>query len=546
MERKSTGIEMTKKKREKNRKMADAKMFAQDLRGYIRGYCEVSSIQGLANTLHTTTLVERIWWVGVFMFGIAGSCFMVYRILNKFFTTPVLVALATKESTINAIPFPAVTICPEAKISSSCLNYTGILKARKGNTTVEYEINQNVMFDYMAALCRQENHQGASSSMPQTIEYAEFFDECKAVKLENSYCAWMGKMKNCSEILTPILTSQGLCYSFNMYDVRDIYTDLNTMKYYDKQSNRRQDWDPEKGFSDATDLRNMYPKRAILNGAKSALVVVLLTDREDINYACRDFSIQGMRVSLHNPASIPRLGQVFFSVGLDRLTTVAVLPTVTSTSDKIREYSPEKRGCFFDHERELKYFKYYSQSSCNIECWTNYTINECGCVAFHMPRDNNTKDCTPRQGSCIEEARIGYTEDILRQRLNKQNPANARVDCNCMPLCAEITYNGEISSVDWNFNDNDDVQFDDDRQEMSRYRASAIKIFYKNRYFLPTERDELYGTSEMISNIGGALGLFTGFTLVTLAEIIYYLSIKLIDNYRRHHHWAGPRVQVAS
>lgn len=33
------------------------------------------------------------------------------------------------------------------------------------------------MFDYMAALCRQENHQGASSSMPQTIEYAEFFDE---------------------------------------------------------------------------------------------------------------------------------------------------------------------------------------------------------------------------------------------------------------------------------------------------------------------------------------------------------------------------------
>lgn len=86
--------------------------------------------------------IFRIWWVGVFMFGIAGSCFMVYRILNKFFTTPVLVALATKESTINAIPFPAVTICPEAKISSSCLNYTGILKARKGNTTVEYEINQ--------------------------------------------------------------------------------------------------------------------------------------------------------------------------------------------------------------------------------------------------------------------------------------------------------------------------------------------------------------------------------------------------------------------
>lgn len=74
-----------------------------------------------------------------------------------------------------------------------------------------------------------------------------------------------------------------------------------------------------------------------------------------------------------------------------------------------------------------------------------------------------------------------------------------------------------------------------------RYRASAIKVFFKNRYYLSNQRDELYGTSDMISNIGGALGLFTGFALVSLAEIIYFLSIKIIDNYRRYHHWSGPK-----
>lgn len=69
------------------------------------------------------------------------------------------------------------------------------------------------------------------------------------------------------------------------------------MNYYEKQSNRRRDWNPDTGFSDAADLENMYPRRALLNGAQSSLVVVLLTDKEDIDYACRDFSTQGMRVS---------------------------------------------------------------------------------------------------------------------------------------------------------------------------------------------------------------------------------------------------------
>lgn len=74
---------------------------------------------------------SRIWWIFIFVLGIAGSCWMVYEILNKWATTPVLVALATQEETINKIPFPAVTFCPEAKISRSCLNYTESLKARQ-------------------------------------------------------------------------------------------------------------------------------------------------------------------------------------------------------------------------------------------------------------------------------------------------------------------------------------------------------------------------------------------------------------------------------
>ncbi|XP_045478144.1 pickpocket protein 28-like [Harmonia axyridis] len=524
-----------------NMKTSHEKETENDLRGYVQEYCESSSIQGLSYMIKSSTWIERFWWIIIFILGIAGSCWMVYKITDKWITTPVLVSLATREDIIDGIPFPAVTICPETKISRKYLNYTDVLVARNN-----FEMNENILFDAMAAVCLPENHLYFSPHLSRSINYAEFFQAHKAVDLDYSYCVWMGQEKNCSEILTPILTDQGLCYSFNMYDVRDIYSDLNTMNYYEKQSNRRRDWNPDTGFSDAADLENMYPRRALLNGAQSSLVVVLLTDKEDIDYACRDFSTQGMRVTLHTASRIPRLGQVFFSVGLDRLTTVSVNPTVTETSDKIRNYSPEKRGCFFGYERNLKYFRFYSQSSCNFECWTNYTISKCGCVDFYMPRDSETKDCNLEKRFCLENARVTYNADILRERLNKgkKGQGNATTICNCMPLCSDLTYNAEVSTSEWIFNDEDEVFVDGMREAMSRNRASAIKIFFKDMYFLPNRRDELYGTSDMISNIGGALGLFTGFSLVSLAEIIYFMSVKLIENYRRYNHWAGPRIMV--
>lgn len=74
---------------------------------------------------------------------------------------------------------------------------------------------------------------------------------------------------------------------------------ISQMKYYDSKITKKANWDPDWGYpgflSDAD-----YPKRTILNGAKNALVVVLLTRKDEIDHACRDFSLQGMRVSVNN------------------------------------------------------------------------------------------------------------------------------------------------------------------------------------------------------------------------------------------------------
>lgn len=44
-----------------------------------------------------------------------------------------------------------------------------------------------------------------------------------------------------------------------------------------------------------------------------------------------------------------------------------------------------RRQCFFDTERQLRFFKIYTQRNCELECLANFTVKTCGCAKFSMP-----------------------------------------------------------------------------------------------------------------------------------------------------------------
>lgn len=60
---------------------------------------------------------------------------------------------------------------------------------------------------------------------------------------------------------------------------------------------------------------------------------------------------------------------------------------MVTTSTVVQKYDPRVRMCYFPHEKYLRYFKIYTQKNCRTECWANYTLRECGCVSFFMPRN---------------------------------------------------------------------------------------------------------------------------------------------------------------
>lgn len=146
-------------------------------------------------------------------------------------------------------------------------------------------------------------------------------------------------------------------------------------------------WTMEEGYD--KNKRGLYPHRVLSTGHLNGLSLKLYLEPEDLDYLCQG-AVQGFKVSLHSPAEIPQPSKNFFRVPLEQQVLVAVKPNVLETSKELQDYSTDKKQCYMKSERTLKFFNNYSQHHCEIECLSNYTAQECGCVHFTYPSNDWT------------------------------------------------------------------------------------------------------------------------------------------------------------
>lgn len=129
-----------------------------------------------------------------------------------------------------------------------------------------------------------------------------------------------------------------------------------------------------------------YPYHSYGAGLRGGLNVLLRLYEHDLDYMCRG-PVQGFKVLLHLPNEIPQISSQFFRVPLNKETFVSINPRVTTSGNSLKYHDADVRGCYYNHERSLKYFQEYTQNNCELECLTNITLNKCGCVKFSMPRE---------------------------------------------------------------------------------------------------------------------------------------------------------------
>ena len=92
--------------------------------------------------------------------------------------------------------------------------------------------------------------------------------------------------------------------------------------------------------------------------------------------------------------------------------------------------------CYFPHQKELSFFKSYSQDNCLLECRIKKIATRCKCAPWFIPRVDNRNtslsdlpECGDEGDKCFKEISTAYDEDLTD-----------RTTCDCKNDCEMVHF----------------------------------------------------------------------------------------------------------
>nr|XP_019536370.2 pickpocket protein 28-like [Aedes albopictus]XP_019556891.1 pickpocket protein 28-like [Aedes albopictus] len=513
----------------------DNRRFCRGLKSLFLEYCSNSTIHGIKYFgCKRRTIYEKVWWVVTFLISVYGCSQLIQNIYRKWDQTPVIVSFNEKSTPVWQIPFPAVTICPETKAKTQYLNFTSLYHLVQNETEKEsLDPESYDRFRALAQVC--DAHITRNFLLNQTVD-SECVNWLKNISVSKEemlmFCKWRNEASSCDDMFSETLTEEGICYTFNSLSAEDLLRqEMLHMDYqYVTKNFSSTQWSLETGYREDADI-DTYPVRVLGAGARAGLNILLRLYNYDLDYLCRG-PVQGFKVSLHTSGEYPQVSKQYFRVPLHQEVIISVKPEMITTSEGLRHYAPHRRQCYFNYERRLKYFKVYTQQNCELECITNFTLQTCGCVKFSMPREEGTEICGASQIECYNEAEDELLSHEVKYTVDKRYDFRAK--CDCLPACVSVQYDAEISQADFNWKDLFHA-YKSPLEEFPGVQLARLTIYFKEAQFITSKRSELYGVTDFLANCGGLLGLFMGVSLLSLAEIVYFCSIRpftILRSYR--------------
>jgi acid-sensing ion channel, other len=190
------------------------------------------------------------------------------------------------------------------------------------------------------------------------------------------YCRFLDG-RECSELFKEVITEEGMCSTFNVQKYHRGEADNHFRKY--------QTWtNLEQGYtSNNYSMYDYYPKK----GSKYSMHISFMQILGHDNSICHG-PVQGFKVFLHLPNEAPQTSKNYYLVPMMQTVHLLIVPRMIITMEELRDYSAQIRQCYFNSERYLRFFKYYTQNNCEIECVAKLTLESCGCLKFYMPSED--------------------------------------------------------------------------------------------------------------------------------------------------------------
>ncbi len=210
----------------------------------------------------------------------------------------------------------------------------------------------------------------------------------------------------------------------------------------------------------------------------------------------------------------------------------------------------------------------YRPMTCQKLCLQQAVVKECGCKGIELPGD----DLHPHTRYCADDSLIPQhcrTEitDVCLKHLKQvvrllscqkevvrrtQRNTTAMLQCGCFPACSELTYDVAYSLARWPGNthegdqtymdvfyghhyaarfQNDSLKhqmyaeyFDPYNWQRSMRDFARINVYITDGGVLKTVESEDYTVVQLLSDIGGQLGLWVGVSIITIVEILELIA----------------------
>lgn len=393
------------------------------------------------------------------------------------------------------LQFPAVTICNSNKYMKSMLNSSDeeFLTAAKelfdyeeyGN---DYEYNYGSgSYDYYnyTAPDYSEFLSNLSTWYPQGFNIKQFTLE-KGYQWDNTtvlMCQFKGSDCNLTRDFKHRFSSFGNCYTFN---------------------------------ADLTKRRKFQDQPGIGNGLQ-LVIDIKLDDYVDPELT-GGRAETGLFLEIHPQWEAPQVSSKGLAVGPGQHAYISVS----------RHETIDIKGPWGDCNPDLtlKYAENYTFSGCIVECKLATIVEQCGCKPLHYPGPADV--CSPTKISlCVKPSLLEVKKHF------SQLCSHCLVPCNTTEYSSSISYaplhKNIVSSVpEWykQFTNGSDY-------EHVKNNIVVLDIFFEEMNYHRTTKKPAIEASALISDIGGQLGLFLGFSALTFLEVFEYFVLKF--------HWCCTR-----
>ncbi|CAI5439889.1 unnamed protein product [Caenorhabditis angaria] len=389
--------------------------------------------------------------------------------------------------------FPAVTVCnfnPIKKSYVQKLNSSGDLSIETLDYLMETNTDVMVLYSNLNRSTVEEMNQKAEAYMDAHKDFNVInFLNSSGYECEEMFvrCYFGGTHFDCCKYVESKILSLGKCYTIDF--------SLHAPDWMHKQVSSG----VEAGLQIIVDAH---------------LEEVLDNDKQYEDILFSDIYENGFRYYIHESNRDPELASEGISVSPSRTVYSAIKKTTHNLLQLTRWGNCTDSWPLQYSSTNLP----YTSIACRSLCLAQYFYEQCGCSPFTYNIDGQKPMCTPYQTITCMDSKMAQKLDQGLEFIDLPNCTECHIECDSIKYESYNSYGDGFKkeSLEWlrsmsNHSENHIIK-----------NVAIINIFFMEMFYTSYSQVQAMSLTEMLSDIGGNMGLFMGISVITITELILF------------------------